>query len=39
MDLFVVPSVTFELLYVLIIARLARNDVVSIKVTPLPTAE
>src|SRR5215472_17999603 len=39
MDLFVVPSVTFELLYIFIIVRLARRDLVWINVTPHPTAE
>jgi hypothetical protein len=39
MDLFVVPSVTFELFYVFIIVRLARRDLVWINVTPHPTAE
>jgi hypothetical protein len=38
-DLFVVPSVAFELLYVFIIVRLARRDLVWINVTPHPTAE
>jgi hypothetical protein len=33
MDLFVVPSVTFELLYVFIIVRLTRRDLVWINVT------
>jgi hypothetical protein len=39
MDLFVVPSVTFELLYAFIIVRLARRDLVWINVTSHPTAE
>jgi hypothetical protein len=39
MDLFVVPRVTFELLYVFIIVRLARGDLVWINATPHPTAE
>jgi hypothetical protein len=39
MDLFVVPSITFELLHVFIIVRLARRDLVWIDVTPHPTAE
>jgi hypothetical protein len=39
MDLFVVPSVTFELLYVFVIVRLARRDLVWINATPHPTAE
>ena len=32
MDLFVVPSVTFELLYAFIIVRLARRDLVWINI-------
>src|SRR6202048_687946 len=39
MDLFVVPTVGFDLLYVLVIVRLARRDLVWINVTPNPTAE
>jgi hypothetical protein len=39
MDLFVVPSVTFDLLYAFIIVRLARRDLVWINVTSHPTAE
>jgi hypothetical protein len=39
MDLFVVPSVTFELLCVFIIVRLARRDLIWINVTSHPTAE
>jgi transposase InsO family protein len=39
MDLFVVPSVTFELLYVFVIVSLARRHLVWINVTPHPTAE
>src|SRR5438270_7031192 len=39
MDLFVVPTIGFDLLYVLVIVRLARRDVVWINVTPHPTAE
>jgi len=39
MDLFVVPTVTFELLYVLVIIRLARRELIWINVTPHPTAE
>src|SRR3979411_1936758 len=39
MDLFVVPTIGFDLLYVLIIVRLARRDLVWINVTPHPTAE
>src|SRR5215470_10395268 len=38
-DLFVVPSVTFELLYAFIIVRLARRDLVWINVTSHPTAD
>ena len=38
-DLFVVPSVIFELLYVFIIVRLARRDLVWINVTLHPTAD
>src|SRR4030088_533346 len=39
MDLFVVPTIGFDLLYVLIIVRRARRDLVWINVTPHPTAE
>ena len=39
MDLFIVPTIGFDLLYVLIIVRLARRDLVWINVTPYPTAE
>jgi transposase InsO family protein len=39
MDLFVVPTVGFDLLYVLVIVRLARRGLVWINVTPNPTAE
>ena len=38
MDLFVVPTLGFDLGYVLIIVRLARRDLVLINVTPNPTA-
>jgi transposase InsO family protein len=38
-DLFVVPTIGFDLLYVLVIVRLARRDLVRINVTPNPTAE
>jgi hypothetical protein len=38
-ELFVVPSVTFELLYVFIIVRLARRDLIWINVTSHPTAD
>src|SRR5437879_10198407 len=39
MDLFVVPTIGFDLLYVLVIVRLARRDLVWINVTVNPTAE
>ncbi len=39
MDLFVVPTIGFDLLYVLVIVRLARRDLVWIDATPHPTAE
>jgi hypothetical protein len=39
MDLFIVPSIGFDLLYGLVIVRLARRDLVWINVTPHPTAE
>src|SRR2546425_6799285 len=39
MDLFVVPTIGFDLLYGLVIVRLARRDLVWINVTPNPTAE
>jgi transposase InsO family protein len=39
MDLFVVPTIGFNLLYVLVIVRLARRQLVWINVTPHPTAE
>jgi len=39
MDLFVVPTIGLDLLYVLIIVRLARRDLVWINVTSNPTAE
>jgi transposase InsO family protein len=38
-DLFVVPSVTFELRYVFIIVRLTRRELIWINVTSRPTAE
>jgi transposase InsO family protein len=38
-DLFVVPTIGFDLLYVLVIVRLARRDLVWIDVTATPTAE
>ena len=39
MDLFVVPTIGFNLLYVLVIVRLARRELVWIKVTAHPTVE
>ena len=39
MDLFVVPTIGFDLLYVLVIVRIARREIVWINVTPNPTAE
>ncbi len=39
MDLFVVPTTGFNLLYVLVIVRLARRELVWINVTARPTAE
>ncbi len=39
MDLFVVPTIGFDLLYVLVIVRLARRNLVWINVTPNLTAE
>ena len=39
MDLFVVPTIGFDLLYALVIVRLARRDLVCINVTANPTAE
>src|SRR5438552_5345885 len=39
MDLFVVPTIGFNLLYVLVIVRLARRELVWTNVTPHPTAE
>src|SRR5262245_4092700 len=39
MDLFVVPTISFNLLYVLVIVRLARRELVWINVTSHPTAE
>jgi transposase InsO family protein len=39
MDLFVVPTIAFDLLYVLVVVRLARRDLVWINVTSHPTAE
>ena len=39
MDMFVVPTIGFDLLYVLVIVRLARRELVWINVTANPTAE
>jgi transposase InsO family protein len=39
MDLFVVPTIRFNLLYVLVIVRLARRELVWINTTTHPTAE
>src|SRR6201998_4650916 len=39
MDLFVVPTIGFDLLYAFVIARLDRRDLVWINVTANPTAE
>src|SRR6266480_527134 len=39
MDLFVVPTIGFDPLYVLVIVRLARRDLIWINVTPNPTAD
>ena len=39
MDLFVAPTIGFNLLYVLVIVRLERRKLVWINVTPHPTAE
>src|SRR5438045_312192 len=39
MDLFVAPTLGFDLLYAFIIVRLARRDLVWIDVTPHPTAD
>src|SRR6266705_1172717 len=39
MDLFVTPTIGFDLLYAFIIVRLARRDLVWINVTPHPTAD
>jgi hypothetical protein len=39
MDLFVAPTIGFDLLYVLVIVRLERRTLVWINVTPHPTAE
>src|SRR5277367_2412975 len=39
MDLFVVPTIGFDLLYAIVIVRLVRRDLVWINVTANPTAE
>jgi len=39
MDLFVVPTIGFNLLYFLVIVRLARRELAWINVTAYPTAE
>src|SRR6266498_3250549 len=39
MDLFVAPTLDFDLLYAFIIVRLARRDLLWINVTPHPTAD
>jgi transposase InsO family protein len=39
MDLFVVPTIGFKLLYAFVIVRLSRRDIVWINVTAHPTAE
>jgi transposase InsO family protein len=39
MDLFVVPTIGFDLLYAFVIIRLGRRDLVWINVTANPTAE
>jgi hypothetical protein len=39
MDLFVVPTIAFDLLYAIVIVRLARRELVWINVTANPTAE
>ena len=39
MDLFVVPTIGFDLLYAFVIVRLERRDFVWINVTANPTAE
>ena len=39
MDLFVAPTIGFDLLYALVIIRLERRNLVWINVTPHPTAE
>src|SRR5436309_4793169 len=39
MELFVVPTIGFDLLYVLVVVRLARRDIVWINATSNPTAD
>jgi hypothetical protein len=39
MDLFVVPTIGFDLLYAFVIVRLGRRDLVWINVTAYPTAD
>ena len=39
MDLFVVPTIGFDLLYAFVIVRLCRRELVLINVTSYPTAE
>ena len=39
LDLFVVPTIGFDLLYALVIVRLDRRDLIWINVTAIPTAE
>jgi hypothetical protein len=39
MNLFVAPTIAFNLMYVLVIVRLVRRELVWINVTPHPTAE
>jgi hypothetical protein len=39
MDLFVAPTIGFDLLYAFVIVRLDRRDLVRLKVTANPTAE
>ena len=39
MDLFVVPTIGFDLLYAFVIVRLGRRELVWINVTANPTAE
>jgi hypothetical protein len=39
MDLFVVPTISFSLIYALVVVRLDRRDLVWINATTNPTAE